>query len=372
MNAERLHAVVRVLRDEITKLNIFGQFQNLVNYLQAVVQQSNSSTQQNLANGIQAFNSAVTDSAVDKFSPGWKEMLSQIGGSRFFGQALKTKVDATLAANQLTPTVAYNELNNLLSEMQKFQQALEGAGGALSSFKIGFEDLAPGQAEIGMLIPRDAVHNQLGELTSELEDLAFILNTFSEVATGKPDDLIISTVSTSEFLVYLQAHPAFAACVAVGIERVLEMYKKLLEIRKLRLDIQKLGVPDEKAAGIDEYSEGVMKDGVDRISVEIVDEYYTQGDGERKNELKVQMRRALSMTANRIDRGFNFEVRVEPSTKPAADAKPDEKTKAAEQLISEVGPKLRFTRPKGDQLLSLSEGEDDDKKPKKKPTPTKK
>ncbi len=203
MNAERLHAVVKVLRNEMTSRNLVGNFQNLVNFLQAVVQQSNASTQQNLASGIQAFNSAVSDSAIDEFSPGWKEMLEQIGGSRFFGQKLKTKVEQTLAANQLTPTVAYNELNNLLAEMQKFHQALESGSLAFSAFKIGSEELDPGQAEIGMLIPRDAVRNQLGELTSELEDLAFILNTFSEVATGKPDDLIVRTVSTSEFLVYL-------------------------------------------------------------------------------------------------------------------------------------------------------------------------
>jgi hypothetical protein len=127
MNAERLHAVVRILGQEMKERNIAGNFENLVNYLKAVVQQSNASTQQTLSIEIQAFNQSVTDSVVDEFSPGWKEMLAQIGGSRFFGNVLKTKVDATLAANQLTPTVAHSELNSLLQEIQSFQKALEKA-----------------------------------------------------------------------------------------------------------------------------------------------------------------------------------------------------------------------------------------------------
>jgi len=92
MNAERLHAIVLALRKETTERRTFTTMQTMVGALQAVVNQSNSGTQHNLAASLDALYAALTDTDSDKFSPAWRQILCEIGGERFFGKALKERV----------------------------------------------------------------------------------------------------------------------------------------------------------------------------------------------------------------------------------------------------------------------------------------
>ena len=123
--------------------------------------------------------------------------------------------------------MALKELQQLSQRLNAFQQALDQILAAFKQFKIGNEKLEPGECEIGMLIPRDAVGNNLNGFAQELKELIFVLNTFSEVATGTPDELSIKTISSSDLTVYLNAQAPFAACLAVAIERIVALYKQL-------------------------------------------------------------------------------------------------------------------------------------------------
>ena len=99
---------------------------------------------------------------------------------------------------------------------------------------IGAEDLKPGECEVGILIPRNAVHNNIQEFGKELQDLNFILGTFSELASGDRETFEIKTISSTELMVFLAAIPPVAACVAHAAEKIINFYKTLLEIKKLK------------------------------------------------------------------------------------------------------------------------------------------
>jgi hypothetical protein len=237
--------------------------------------------------------------------------------------------------------------------MEQFYNALTQAASAFSTFKIGDEKLAPGECEVGMLIPRSAVSNRLLDLTKELGELAFILNTFSEVATGKTDDLSIETISSSDFLIYLLAAPGFAACLSSAVGAVLGHYKSLLEIRKLQLEIRKLGVPDESAKGIEEYANQHMEKGIESVTTDIMNQFYKGKDGGRRNELTTAVRISLNRLANRIDQGYNIEVRCEPFT---AAAKPEnEEQRAAIETVQSNSANMRFLKLDGKPILKLPE-----------------
>jgi len=198
-----------------------------------------------------------------------------------------------------------------------------------------------------------------------LKELSFILNHFSEVATGKPDDLAIKTISSSDLLVYLNAGIPFGACLAVAIERVVSLYKSLLEIRKLQVDIRNQGVPDEATKGIEEYASQHMEKGIQELSVDIVAEFYKGKDGGRKNELITAVRISLNKIANRIDRGYNIEVRCEP---PADDEDGhNEEVKAAVAQVLAASANMQFLKLEGKPLLRLPE-----KAEQPKPNPSKK
>src|SRR6266571_2259615 len=197
MNAERLHIVALTLRQEITEQNVIGTLQNLVSSLQSIVQSNNANTQQNLVSSRDTFYTAVTDTPSDSFTPAWRQILVEMGGEELFGKNLKQQVQHILFDNQMTPGVAHRQLGEILTKLQAFKNALDQLVAAFEHFGIGSEQLAPGEAEITLLVPREEVHDKLEEFIEELDDMKFILNTFSELATGHKDDLTIRTVSSS-------------------------------------------------------------------------------------------------------------------------------------------------------------------------------
>ncbi len=71
MNAERLHAIVIALNQEMTKTNTPGKLQELINALQQVVNQPHPTHQQTLSQNLKAMYAAATDTPSDGFSPAW-------------------------------------------------------------------------------------------------------------------------------------------------------------------------------------------------------------------------------------------------------------------------------------------------------------
>jgi hypothetical protein len=280
--------------------------------------------------------SSLDDKASERFSPAWREALKEIGGEDFFGLTLRNKIQGIIQKNQLTPTVAADELDKLRERMEKFQAALHQTVVAFATFRIGDEKLAPGECEIGILIPRHAVDNRLIEFSAELKELTFILNTFAELATA--------------------------------IERLVALYKSLLEIRKIQVDLRKQGVPDDAAKGIEGHANALMEQGIAKLSVEIVEQFYTRNDDGRKNELTTAVKFSLNNIANRIDRGYNIEVRCEPLTGPAENEPQNQETNKALAAVLKAAANMQFLKLEGDPILRLpekkkgKEKEDDDEK----------
>jgi hypothetical protein len=353
MNAERLHAITKALKAEFDAKTLVALLRNLVKSLRLVVQQPSANSQENLASSRDAFFEGLADSPSDHFSPTWREVLNEIGGEEFFGIKLRTTVEAILANNQMTPTVAADELDDIRERMVGFETAVTELNSAFEHMGISDETLDPGQCEIGVLIPRGEVDNNVLGFAKELDELAFILNHFSEVATGSPDPLAIKSISSSDFLVYLNAGVTFAAFVAVAVERVVALYKNLLEIRKLQLDIRNQGVPDAATKSIEDYANQLMKTGIEKLSIEMVNEYYKEKDSGRKNELVNGMRISLNMLANRIDHGYNLEVRCEPLSDNASDQSEDMRKSIAKVLAASSN--MQFLKLDGKPLLRLPE-----------------
>jgi len=248
------------------------------------------------------------------------------------------------------------ELQQLNKRIKDFEKALIEGTSALEYFNIGDETLEPGECEIGVLIPRVRVNNRLVDFANELKELSFILNTFSEVATGKKDDLTIKTISSSELLVYLNAIAPYAACLAVAIERIVALYKQLLEIRKLKNDLRKQGVPDNNTSGIEYFANELMENGLTELSNEITTQFYKKKDEERRNELRNAVLISLKKLATRIDQGFNIEVRVQPIEQNNNETKRDTETQSSIELIQKASANMQFLKLDGQPILKLEDG----------------
>ena len=178
----------------------------------------------------------------NNFSPAWREALADLGLTDLLGQNLALQINNVFERNQITPAVAQSELQSLRETLQIFSTAIDQIVSSFHSLGVGREDLEPGECEVGILVPRNFVNNQLGTFGDELKELNKIFGVFLELATGSRPGFAIKTISSSELTVFLEAASAVGACIALGLERVLELYKKLLEIRRIQAELSSLGL----------------------------------------------------------------------------------------------------------------------------------
>lgn len=361
MNAERLHVIARAIRSEMQELNLIQNLQQLVGSLQNQINQPQQpSHQQAVSQKLRELYEQLEKAPSNRFSPAWRQVFEEIGAQRLLGSHLAGRLRAVFERNQITPAIALDEIRAIHQETSSLESAINQVTTAFTALRISAQDLEPGQCEIGVLIPRMAVDNRLDEFADELREIDFIFATFSEVVTTKRDSFEIRSVSSSDLTVYLNVLPPITACIAFAVERVIRTYKTLMEIRKLHADLRKQGVPEDQLKGVEGHANGLMEDGIEKVVGEIV-EKYCNVSGNRRNELKNGLRISLNKLANRIDRGYNIEIRVEPMNPPAEGEEPSEEEKAARQHIATIQEKagaLEFMRLEDKPILSLPESEE--------------
>jgi hypothetical protein len=111
-----------------------------------------------------------------------------------------------------------------------------------------------------------------------------------------------------------------------------------------------------------------MSTAVDDVVDELIGEGRVQDPG-RRNELRVELVKALNALANRVDRGYGVEVRAgelpesAEGDEAAMDGEPDDEftadTRRAAALIRENRKALQFLKLSGEPILGLPEVSED-------------
>ncbi|MBI5187157.1 MAG: hypothetical protein HZA01_15745 [Nitrospinae bacterium] len=116
--------------------------------------------------------------------------------------------------------------------------------------------------------------------------------------------------------------------------------------------------------GIEKYANQLMETGIEKIAVEVIYQYRKKDDKARKkNELTKGVRISLNKIANRIDHGFNHEVRVAPVPQQMEIDKASEELQKAIAVIQTSTSNMQFMKLEGQPIPRLPEAAD---KPKKK------
>jgi hypothetical protein len=363
MNVERLRAIATAVSADFQATNIVALVQALRDALQRqITQPSQPGHQQQVSQSLVQLRAASEKSIVNGFSPAWHQVLADLGVAGIVGSALADSVNEVFARNAITPAIAHQELAKLAGRIERVSSSFAKLLEALDILGVEADELDPGAAEVGVLVPRDFVKNQLADFGVELQTLGKTLNVFSELALGKRDGFTIRSVSSSDLSIFLNIDPKVAACLAVAVERIIALYKQLLEIRRLRKELRAQSISDEELKGIDSHAAKHMKEGIEHLLDELIKEYGKEREKARRNELKNELRAALNRIANRVDKGFNIEIRVaEPaaSEQNGVEEEDAKQLKVAVETINSKSLGLRFIKPGGDPILALPEPADD-------------
>ena len=312
------------------------------------------SHQQQVSDALNRLTSTLPNAPSNGFPPTWQEVLDELHLSPLLGNQLLESVQETFDRNQITPSIAADEVQRLTEQLESANNTVNQLVSSLASLEIGSEDLDVGDAEVSVLIPRSAVNEGLEALGDEFVDLQKLFGPFLEMGIGSRPPLRVRSISSSDFGVFVDVAPKVAALVAVAVERVVAVYKSLLEIRKLRQELSEQGVPDTELAGVDQHANNHMEAGIS----EVVDEMLPATDSAdgRTHELRIELRLSLNGIANRIDHGYNIDVRAGPEP-DSTDESDENGTAQAFQTIRNASPNLQFLNRSGQPILSLPEAD---------------
>lgn len=368
MNIERLHAIALAVIDEINSTKTQSTLQQLVSALQNQVNQPQEpGFQQQVSQHLQTLYTSLESAPSNTFSPAWKQALEELGIDDLLGYNLSDQIQEIFERNQITPSIALQDLQALNKRLTISKEALEQIIASFEKLEIGAEELEPGQCEVGVIVPRSAVKNKLNAFAKDLDELDKIFSTFSELTTGKRPSFEIRSISSSDLSIFLSTLPIITAGIALAIERILGIYKKMLEIRKLHGELKKQGIPGSKLKSISSHANKMMKDEIEKLTKELLDKYYRNTDEERRNELTTELRFSLNKIAKRIDKGYSVEIRVQPLSEEEQAAEGTEQvSKDAEhiQLILKASQNIEFLQLEGEPILTLPESQESGKKKK--------
>lgn len=364
MNVERLHAIAACLRQDLDKTSTLSLLQNLVNSLTNQVNQPQQPQyQQQTSQNLSQLLAKLDGASVNEFSPTWHQVLDEIGATQLTGVPLADTIRDIFARNQITASAALQELQALLSDLQQLSAAIDQLLSSFRTLKIGTEDLEPGQCELGVLIPRPFLDDRLDRFAIELRELDRIFGVFSEIVTGSRSGFEIKTISSTDLSVYLEVAARVGACIANAVERIISLYKQLLEVRRLRGELAKQGVEKDGLKGVDSHAKKIMETGIDKLVKDLLADYLPKAEAGRKNELSIELTYTLKKIANRVDRGFNIEVRM---SEPDVEAENSENASAQNQellrahaTISDATKNMQFLKLEGDPVLQLTETKED-------------
>ena len=116
------------------------------------------------------------------------------------------------------------------------------------------------------------------------------------------------------------------------------------------------GLEDELAA-VDDRVNAMMDEKIREYVAEVVEERFETGvRAARSHELETELVNSLRKIANRIDHGYNFDVRAPEPDEPEGAENPDSEIDQATQRIVAASPNLKYINRTGQSVLSLPEG----------------
>jgi hypothetical protein len=370
MNAERLHAIANELKAELTASETPALMQQLIENLQAVVQNPTApEPQQTLSSTRQQLEERLKDAPSNSWSPAWTLALDELGVADVVGDRLRERIEAVFDRNTITPSAAVDELNPIATRLAALDNALDQVMQGFQFFEIGAEVLEPGEFEVGFLIPRTEVANDIGNLGAEFRRIKGILGPFLELATGSRPDVAVRSISSSEFQVLLYGIPGATLMLAKALDYLVSAYQKVIEMREGRQKLKDAGASEEtlKMAGRD--ADNTMGKEIDALVETLLAEADARIDEARRNELRKELQDSLSALARRIDRGYVMEVRAgklpaPPDENEDGEAPPDdERIREIADQILQMQARLNYSNLTGEPILQLPEAIDDDDVP---------
>lgn len=125
MNAERLHAIAAAIQTDFGNTQLLAKLQQLIQSVAQLSQQPNQQQYQNqVAQSREEVIRALRSSKFNEFSPAWRQVITEIGGEKFFDNRLEEEITNLFSINQVTPTALNGSLQKIHADAQGWFEAI--------------------------------------------------------------------------------------------------------------------------------------------------------------------------------------------------------------------------------------------------------
>jgi len=364
MNVERLNTLCIKVQEDFTHIGLEQQFTALVQSLVNFASNPAPPHQQAFSQAIEAIYSALDNSELNDLNPVWIQLLQELFGYEVTGKRLKDNIKNIVERNNMTPAIAQTELNSLHGHFQKFNSGVTQVVAGLNALQIGTDDLEHGKCELGVLIPRAAVNFHLRDFGIEVERLDKIISPFTELTTGNRDGHELRTIASSDFLVNVGMWADTAKAVAEAVVAIVAAYVAVVKVRETKNILVETNADEQTISTVENHANTLMDSRIEMLTQSIIEEHGTgQIEEGRKHELRTEIKVSLRNIANRIDRGYHFEIRTGPvieGDEEDAISSDDAELNSKLEKINELAKQLEYHRVEGEPILSLDVDEEVD------------
>jgi len=367
LNAERLNAIAAAIQDDLATTDVPTLLRQLASELNLAVEEPQvPSHAQAVAAYRGQLNSQLAASRTNEFSDAWRLTVEELGIADLLGNTLRDRIESIFLRNEITLPVAAAEIAEISARLDSTVALLEKVTQGLTGLGVGSEELAPGQFEIGFLIPRPAVDNELEQLGKEFVKLDQILGPFLELTGENRPDLELRSISSSGFQVFLDAYADLALTMSRVVESLLASYERIRGMRKTAEEMDAQGTPPEVIDQYTAFANDRMALDIDALAGQLIDEAGDRVPEGRRAELRLDVRHSLRQLADRIDEEYSIEVRafVLPAeaetegTEALPEGVTDEQARAAIQITARQ-PRMRTMNLTGRRILELAAADED-------------
>lgn len=321
-----------------------------VQYLTQIVQNPQDPNAQTAFSQTSQALAQVSSKVAASFTEAQAKSITEIGAAPYFLEDIGALISRLAAENQLTPAVMRDRLTELRDARNDYLDRLSKLQKILDSFGIIAPRPEPGEAQIGLVIPRALFSNELGDLGKELRTLSTIIRIVCQAYAHETPIVNISRISTSDPDFLLNMSREAVSALGQAVDWVLTTLLVVLQIRKVRSDLKKIPAytDDEIAKLCDDKIKETVAAAVEKKVEELMgpQEKAAGAHHQERGELKW----ALESIFARVEKGMTIEVRFLPP--PISDDTP-QKEKETAQTLTQLSATLRFPPAEQSPVLEL-------------------
>lgn len=311
MHLGRFHAVIAELNQHFIEAALAGKLEQCASQLDSFASSKNQAHldafKEELSNLLKA--SEIT--RLDLLQPQAQQVIAELGLQKLMPPTIQTRVNEEIAEASFDPSGLGTRLRSLATEIADKAAQIKKIDSAFEDLHVEYQALPENRAEIGILLPREIVGDNLGELLAELAQINKLFRATNELVASAEYDPRVITISSSWWQIFLDLGVSQIPLWVIAIERIVALFKSNLEIKVLKRQIEENNLPAAISEQIQAEIDRRIERGLNDLAEELRAKFAQTNDQARLNEIETQMRHGLTHLARRLSQGAQVEINVE-------------------------------------------------------------